>query len=223
MKTKVVGFNASVWKQELAGYWIEQQNAALVEYAKNKIIEIGNKIKTYHSKNGMDATGNLLDSLYWGVSYNGKFVGSGFYRKKKATEDSYLHEWFPPDYRNLYPVNGRLFAQQHLETYISHSDEGRGWKVWFAILAPYWGYWENGFKMKRKISVAGNSGDDEQSNTATTFMRFAVMTETYDTVKPDLKPARVRFRHPVSKYSMTKIEKRRERDFEGKIKNYYRY
>jgi hypothetical protein len=147
----------------------------------------------------MDRTGNLLDSLLWGVSYDGKLVDGGFYRDAQANEESYLHEWFSDDVKYLIPVNGRQLAQTYLQKYGNNG--ANGWRVFFAILAPYWGYWEKGFKMK---SGGGDSGIPRSER----FMQFAVMTQFYDEVKKDLKPARVRFRVSVAKYNRTQLEKK---------------
>lgn len=216
-KSKVIGFDADKWGRDLTNYWVGQQTARLIAYAKDKIQQIGDKIKTYHSRNHMDRTGNLLDSLYWGVSYNGTLVQMGYYREQRATEPSYLHEFLGDDYNTLFPVNGRLFAKRHLERYMG-GKQFNGWKVWFAILAPYWGYWENGFKMKR--TLASNEEVDVETFS---FRRFAVMAEFYDVIKSDLKPAKVRFRHPVAKYTQMGLDRRLRRDDEGRIKDYYKH
>ena len=147
----------------------------------------------------MDRTGNLLDSLLWGVSYEGKLVEGGFYRDAQARGESYLHEWFSGDVKYLIPVNGRQLAQTYMQKYGNNG--AKGWRVFFAILAPYWGYWEKGFTMK---SGGGDSGIPR----STRFMQFAVMTQFYDEIKKDLKPARVRFRVSVAKYNRTKLEKK---------------
>lgn len=173
---------------------IEEQNRRLIEYAKKTIIEIGDKIKTYHSANNMDRTGHLLDSLCWGVSYGGKLVDGGYYRQSGAKGASYLHEWFSGDAKYATPVNGRQLAQQYIESYGNNGS--RGWRVFFAILAPYWGYWEKGFKMKSHF------GGGEK------FVQFAVMTQFYDKARADLKPMRVRFRVSVAKYNRQAIEKK---------------
>jgi hypothetical protein len=216
-KTEVTGFDAAKLERDLTNYWVGQQNAAFIAYAEEKVKEIGDRIQSFQSRNHMDDKGNLLDSLYWGVSYRGKAVKTGFYRRKKAKEDSYLHDWFKGDYDSLFPVNGRLFAKQHIERF-ADGNESQGWRVWFAILAPYWGYWENGFRMKIKPTDY-----DEEDVAETRFMRFAVMTEFYDIIKGELKQTRVRFRHPVSQYTATGLKRYRDRDFEGKIKDKYSY
>ena len=201
---------------------IKEQNKRLIDYAKTTIQEIGNQIKEYHSKNGMDRTGNLLDSLCWGVVYNGKLVEGGFYRDRKASKDSFLHEWMDKDLRELYPVNGRMFAEEYINSY-GNNGQGTGWKVFFAILAPYWGYWENGFTMKRGGGTMMQGNKFWTIPQSSQFYKFSVMTQFYDRAKADLKPARVRFRHNVVKYTALGLETRRRKDFEGSIKNYYNY
>lgn len=211
-RSKVIGFNAQKMKEQMMAIVVEEQNSRLVEYAKNKIQEIGDKIQTYHSANHMDRTGQLLDSLVWGVSYQGKLVDGGFYREAKAKHESYLHEWFSGDVKYLIPVNGRQLAQDYLEKYGNNG--AKGWKVFFAILAPYWGYWEEGFTLIHGGSINPNArknGMLQKGYTGVrgaTFTQFAVMTQFYDEIKNDLKPARVRFRVSVAKYDRTKLEKR---------------
>lgn len=202
IKSKVIGFNAKSMAAAMMKNVVAEQNRRLVEYAKEKILAIGNQIQTYHSRNHMDRTGNLLDSLLWGVSYEGKLVEGGFYRDAQARGESYLHEWFSGDVKYLIPVNGRQLAQTYMQKYGNNG--AKGWRVFFAILAPYWGYWEKGFTMK---SGGGDSGIPR----STRFMQFSVMTQFYDEIKKDLKPARVRFRVSVAKYNRTKLEKKWEK------------
>ena len=202
IKSKVIGFNAKSMAAAMMKNVVAEQNRRLVEYAKEKMLAIGNQIQTYHSRNHMDRTGNLLDSLLWGVSYEGKLVEGGFYRDAQARGESYLHEWFSGDVKYLIPVNGRQLAQTYMQKYGNNG--AKGWRVFFAILAPYWGYWEKGFTMK---SGGGDSGIPR----STRFMQFAVMTQFYDEIKKDLKPARVRFRVSVAKYNRTKLEKKWEK------------
>lgn len=209
IKSKVIGFNAKSMAAAMMKNVVAEQNRRLVEYAKEKILAIGNQIQTYHSRNHMDRTGNLLNSLCWGVSYNGKLVEGGFFRDAvlnnkgiAKTSESFLHEWFSGDVKYLIPVNGRQLAQTYMQKYGNNG--AKGWKVFFAILAPYWGYWEKGFTMK---SGGGDSGIPR----STRFMQFAVMTQFYDEIKKDLKPARVRFRVSVAKYNRTKLEKKWEK------------
>lgn len=217
-KTKLVNFNEKAMFDRMMKTVIAEQNIRLINYAKELIEKIGAQIQTYQSRHHMDRTGNLLDSLCWGVSYEGKLVEGGFYREKKASRDSYLHEWWSDqDERYLYPVNGRLFAEEYLNHY-GNRGEGKGWRVFVAILAPYWGFWENGFVMIHGFS---NNGGNSHFRGAT-FKQFAVMTQFFDVVKKELKPARVRFRHPVSKYTRKAIEKRREKYYDRDF-NLYKY
>lgn len=209
IKSKVIGFNAKSMAAAMMKNVVAEQNRRLVEYAKEKISAIGNQIQTYHSRNHMDRTGNLLNSLCWGVSYNGKLVEGGFFRDAvlnnkgiAKTSESFLHEWFSGDVKYLIPVNGRQLAQTYMQKYGNNG--AKGWRVFFAILAPYWGYWEKGFTMK---SGGGDSGIPR----STRFMQFSVMTQFYDEIKKDLKPARVRFRVSVAKYNRTKLEKKWEK------------
>ena len=202
IKSKVIGFNAKSMAAAMMKNVVAEQNRRLVEYAKEKMLAIGNQIQTYHSRNHMDRTGNLLDSLLWGVSYEGKLVEGGFYRDAQARGESYLHEWFSGDVKYLIPVNGRQLAQTYMQKYGNNG--AKGWRVFFAILAPYWGYWEKGFTMK-------SGGGDSGTPRSTRFMQFAVMTQFYDEIKKDLKPARVRFRVSVAKYNRTKLEKKWEK------------
>jgi len=193
-KTRV-RFNAKALAMELTKNIIAQQNRILIDYAKEKITHIGAAIQTYHGAHNMDRTGNLLDSLCWGVSYDGKLVKGGFYRKAAAHGESYLHEWFSGDVKYLIPVNGHALAEKYLQSYGNNGS--KGWRVFFAILAPYWGYWEKGFNMKSGFGSGGAK-----------FHQFAVMTQFYDEVKQDMKPARTRFRVSIAKYERPKLEKK---------------
>jgi len=213
-KTKVSGIGKAYQKRlasTLLKPIVEKQTELLVEYATNKIIEIGDYIQTAPTINQMDRTGHLLNSLCWGVSYQGKLVDSGFYRNaithkrrpagwaadgktRQYTDKSELHEWNPDISEE---VNGRQLAKEYLKSYGNNGS--RGWRVFFAILAPYWGYWEKGFRFK----LNPRSGDSGYG-----FMQFAVMTYFYDQVRRDLKPARVRFRSSVRKYNTQKLTER---------------
>ena len=215
-KTRVKG-NGKTYQKQLAQSIlkpiVEKQTALLVEYAKNKIIEIGNYIQTAPTANHMDRTGHLLNSLCWGVSFEGKLVDSGFYRNAtthkgrpkgwnpdgthRYTDVSELHEWNVDISRQ---VRGRELAEQYLKSYGNNGS--RGWRVFFAILAPYWGYWEKGFRFKL---------NPKSSESSYGFLQFAVMTHFYDQVRQDLKPARTRFRCSVAKYDVAKLEERATR------------
>lgn len=197
-KSSLTGWNPEALKKQMMGNAVAYNNARLVDYAKETIAKIGNKIKSYHSKNNMDRTGNLLNSLCWGVSYKGKLVEGGFFRDAvlndkgiAKTSESFLHEWFSGDEKYLIPVNGRQLAEEYLQKV--GNTGSTGWKVFFAILAPYWGYWEEGFNMKVRGKSIG-------------FFQFAVMAETYDQVRKDLKPARkYYFNVSVPQYSHQKL------------------
>ena len=200
-KSSLAGWNPETLKKQMMENVVAYNNARLVDYAKETIAKIGNKIKSYHSKNNMDRTGNLLNSLCWGVSYKGKLVEGGFFRDAvlndkgiAKTSESFLHEWFSGDEKYLIPVNGRQRAEEYLQKVGNTGSSG--WKVFFAILAPYWGYWEEGFNMKAKGKSIG-------------FFKFAVMAETYDQVRKDLKPARkYYFNVSVPQYSHQKLVKK---------------
>ena len=199
-------------KKQIMENAVAYNNMRLVEYAKETILKIGNKIKTYHSKHNMDRTGNLLNSLCWGVSYKGKFVDGGFFRDAvhnnkgiANTSESFLHEWFSGDEKYLIPVDGRQLAEEYLRKV--GNTGSTGWKVFFAILAPYWGYWEEGFTMRRGGGIIhGSGGKTWKIPRTSTFMKFAVMAEAYDKVRKDLKPARkYYFNVSVPQYSHQKL------------------
>lgn len=191
--SRIIGMSAytEYLRKSLTDYWVEEQTNTLIEYAKNTIIEIGDMIQTYHSKNNMYRSGHLLRSLCCGVSFDGKLVYSGFYGdislkshttwNEKNTTNSYLHEWIP-EYE-AFPVDGRQMAEDYITRYGHLGSGGRNWRVFFAVLAPYWGYWEEGFNM-----VHGKG-----RNKTSSFHQFAVMSQFYDKVGKDLKPAKVKF------------------------------
>jgi hypothetical protein len=188
---KIIGFNAAKMAEQMMANAVAEQNRRLVEYAKEEIKRLGDTIQTYNSRNHMDRSGHLLNSLCWGVAYNGKLVDSGFYRdetlkshttwNEKDTTNSYLHEWLP-EYE-AFQVQGRQLAEQYIQRYGTAGSQGGYWRVFFAILAPYWGYWESGFNM-----VHGKG-----KNKRASFRQFAVMAQVYDKVSKDLKPAKTKF------------------------------
>lgn len=192
-KTKILGLNAflKATEKQLMKFWSEEQSRLLIEYAKNEIIKLGKKIESYHSRNHMDRTGNLLNSLCWGVAYDGRMIESGFYREPvthsrgiNRASTSFLHEFFPDDVEER---NGRQMAENFIASYKGKANR---WTVFFAILADYWGYWESGFTMK------SNFGEGIPR-----FMQFQVMTYIYDDVRRDLKPKERHFTVYVPKYS----------------------
>lgn len=191
MKESKVIFDAKKLAAEIMKNVSAEQTNRLIEYAKQTILEIGDKIQTYHSRNHMYRSGHLLRSLCCGVSYDGKLVYSGFYGdialkahttwNESNTTNSYLHEWIP-EYE-AFQIDGRQMAQNYIQRY-GNMGSGKGsWRVFFAILAPYWGYWETGFNMVHGLG----------KNRKSSFHQFAVMTEFYDKVDKDLKPAKVKF------------------------------
>ena len=191
MKESKVIFDTRKLAAEMMKNLSAEQTNRLIEYAKQTILEIGDKIQTYHSRNHMYRSGHLLRSLCCGVSYDGKLVYSGFYGDitlkahntwwEENTKNSYLHEWIP-EYE-AFQIDGRQMAQNYIQRYGSVGSGNKTWRVFFAILAPYWGYWETGFNM-----VHGKGKNKKSS-----FHQFAVMTEFYDKVSKDLKPAKVKF------------------------------
>ena len=144
---------------------IGEQTKRLVTYAQEEIKRIGDRITTYASMHHMDDKGNLLDSLCWGVWYRGEMCKSGFYRQALASKTTYLHA-FSPSIRE--EVNGHAFAKAFLDGYSPRTTSG--WEVLWGVLAPYWGYWESGFKFKTRGRVEGE------------ILKFAVMTEEYDNI-----------------------------------------
>ena len=77
MKESKVIFDAKKLAAEIMKNVSAEQTNRLIEYAKQTILEIGNKIQTYHSRNHMYRSGHLLRSLCCGVSYDGKLVVNG--------------------------------------------------------------------------------------------------------------------------------------------------
>jgi len=191
MKESKVIFDAKKLAAEMMKNLSVEQTNRLIEYAKQTILEIGNKIQMYHSRNHMYRSGHLLRSLCCGVSYDGKLVYSGFYGdialkshttwNEANTTNSYLHEWIP-EYE-AFQIDGRQMAQNYIQRYGSAGSGNKTWRVFFAILAPYWGYWETGFNMVHGLG----------KNRKSSFHQFAVMTEFYDKVGKELKPAKVKF------------------------------
>lgn len=183
-ESKLINFKPRALKKQMLNNLVEVQTQRFIEYAENKIRLLGDAIQLYNSRNHMDRTGNLLNSLCWGVAYSGQLKASGFYRDEIIHSgkgilhngESFLHEHFIGNDPYAFPVHGRQLAQQYISQYGKMSWNGR-WRVWFAILAPYWGFWEEGFRSK------GGKG---------TFLKFQVMTEFYDKVSKDLKPASVK-------------------------------
>jgi len=195
MKESKVIFDTKKLAAEMMKKLSAEQTNRLIDYAKNEIQRLGNMIASYSGANGLDRTGNLLNSLCWGVTFDGEVKGSGFYRAPKVGSrtnrwgqergmgikggtGSYLHEYFKDD---MEPVYGRLLAEEYINNVEGKSGK---WTVFFAILAPYWGYWESGF-------VQIKTGKR---------MQFQVMTHIFDEVRRDLKPAKTHLSVYVPKY-----------------------
>lgn len=170
MATKV-RFNKKEFRNELLAHKKEyeiKQTALLIAYAKEEIVKMGNLIQQIIV--GQDeSTGNLLDSLCWGVWHNKKLCGLGYYREQQAEYDSYLHELS----QNRTSVNGRFLAQQFLDEYGSSLTVTDGWQIVWGVLAPYYVYWEEGH-----INVLFGGE----------FAKFDAMSQRYDHIENVLKP-----------------------------------
>lgn len=185
MSNSVVVFDSKALAKDILNNLVPYQTNLLIDYAMVEIKKLGDRIASYNSANGLDRTGNLLNSLCWGVTYDGRLMDGGFYREevhKTRTNrwgqtrglgvgggsDSFLHEFFRDDAEE---VDGRKLALQYL---LSKHGKKNKWTVFFAILAPYWGYWEGGFRMV----------------TTNKRMQFQAMIYVFDDVRKDLKPAK---------------------------------
>lgn len=185
MSNSVVVFDSKALAKEILNNLVPYQTNLLIDYAMVEIKKLGDRIASYNGANGLDRTGNLLNSLCWGVTHDGVLKASGFYREethKKRTNrkgdergfgvhggnDSFLHEFFGNDAEL---VEGRKLAKEYLQNVKGKSNK---WTVFFAILAPYWGYWEGGFRMV----------------TTNKRMQFQAMIYVFDDVRKDLKPAK---------------------------------
>lgn len=197
-KSQVIGLSAYTKRlnKEMTEYWVSVQTMNLIEYAKTEIKKLGDMISSYSGAHGMDRTGNLLNSLCWGVTYDGEVKDSGYYREPvihsyvnrwgqergmglHGGTTSYLHEYFHSDREE---VNGRQLAEEYIGRVAGKANK---WTVFFAVLAPYWGYWEGGFNHIK-------SGRR---------MQFRVMTHIFDDVRMDLKPAKTHLTVYIPKYS----------------------
>ncbi len=219
MKESRVIFNAEGLKKELYEKLVNVQTNNLIEYAIKSVQEIGNTI----SRNRMDDKGNLLDSLCWGVAYKGKLIACGFYRNKAAKDPSYLHEWFSATTRSKEdpydkheeipweslpdspePIVGHALAVDYISKHGADKSDN-GWRVWFAICAPYWGFWEKGFTMRHW-------------NGTRSFERFSVMSNFYDKVSRDLKPATTKIHFTNVSYTASSLAKKEKRNIGRKWK-----
>lgn len=176
MSNSVVVFDSKALAKDILNNLVPYQTNLLIDYAMVEINRLGNRIASYNGANGLDRTGNLLNSLCWGVTYDGALKASGFYREEVhktrglgvgGGSDSFLHEFF----YDAELVEGRKLAKEYLQNVKGKSNK---WTVFFAILAPYWGYWEGGFR-----NVVTNKR-----------MQFQAMVYVFDDVRKDLKPAK---------------------------------
>lgn len=188
MKKSRVKFNTKAVSERIFNALVPVQTERLIDYAKERIGLIASQIMSYDGGHHMQHKMNLLDSLCWGVQYNGNLEGSGFYGEQQATKLSHLHEWSADS--NAFPVGGRVLAENFIKQ--MGNLKSKGWRVFFAVLAPYWGYWEKGFRMKSRHG-SFNDYDDDDVEGYSRFMKFAVMTEQYDIISNDLKPSVMKF------------------------------
>lgn len=206
MSNSVVVFDSKALAKDILNNLVPYQTNLLIDYAMDEIKKLGDRIASYNGANGLDRTGNLLNSLCWGVTYDGVLKASGFYREevhKTRTNrwgqtrglgvgggsDSFLHEFFRDDAEL---VDGRKLAKEYLQNVKGKSNK---WTVFFAILAPYWGYWEGGFRMV----------------TTNKRMQFQAISYVWDDVRKDLKPAKTNITLYRPKYQY------RNRKFKNKV------
>ena len=157
----------------------KEQTSLLITYAESQIQKIGQRMQAWEDK------GNLLDSLCWGLFYNGNLRRLGYYREGGAYDTSYLHA-LSKSIRT--PVNGHESAQFFLSEY--NPKVQKGWEVVWAVAAPYWGYWEKGH---RNVML----GDS--------FVKFSIMSQRWDVIRKQLKPAKVSFHTYVPRYAKQKV------------------
>lgn len=177
-RSKVI-FNGEKLKKEMFDKIAKEQTNRLIAYAEKRIMQIGADFQSW------DRTGNLLDSLCWAVFYDGKRKKYDYYRRGGATEDAYLHELSKPPIKQL--SDGRIAAQNFLVSY--KPEITKGWELVFGVLAPYWGYWEEGH-----INILKGRQ----------FVKFAIMSQQFDQISNDLKPAKTTFTVTVPKYTSIK-------------------
>lgn len=223
-RTRLTGFNANKMAKTMMDNIVKEQNRRLIAYAEQRIMLIGENIHSYGSRNNMDDTGNLLDSLCWGVCYDGKMVQSGFYRAARASEPSTMHGWSTVTFADPVrfkqhgvgqavgswvkmdagePINGRQLAEAYLERAPQKCKSGQ-WMVFFAVCAKYWGYWEKGFNLRTGFG-----------SSKTKFMHFSVMSQFYDMARADLKPAQTRIHVYVDKYASRSLMSRARKNLNG--------
>jgi hypothetical protein len=123
-------------------------------------------------------------------------------RFKRHSVGESVKDWVSMDAGE--PVNGHQLAADYLAQAHKTCKAGE-WMVFFAILAPYWGYWEKGFNITPRFG----------GNTTQMFLQFAVMSQFYDIVKSNLKPARTRIKVYVPKYASKSLMSRARKNLNG--------
>ena len=157
----IVKLDMKKWADSLFGQIEAEQTKRFVAYAERQMKSIGEAF------NAWESSGNLIDSLCYAVYHNGRPAKMDYYRSPQATDTSELHE-FSKEHREQ--VNGRALAERFLTDF--KPSKKQGWEVFWAVLAPYWGYWEQGhynvcFKQR---------------------VQFSVMAQQFDLVKETLEP-----------------------------------
>ena len=161
-------FRAKEWAEAMRKSVSEEQTQRLIQYAELEIQNIATELFGGALFRGDYATGNMADSLCWGVWYNNKMAKIGYYLDKaQAFFPSYLHQLSKNRKTEVY---GRQLAQQFLAQYKPTID--KGWEIVFGCLAPYEAYWEQGhYNVMLKQQV-----------------QFQAMTQRYDVIKQELSP-----------------------------------
>lgn len=155
-------FNEQQYRLKLERTLTKEIIERLERYAKEEIASIGAEFESWND------TGNLLDSICWGIYHDGKLVRNGYYRQVGAMSDSYLHALSRPPKKVA--VNGRFLAQEFLASYSPKSS--KGFDIVFGILIPYWAYWEKGHYNRLLKQV----------------VQFRVMSQHYDKIRARLAP-----------------------------------
>lgn len=178
-KTRV-RFNANKYRKAVMKRVADEQTIRLIAYAQEEVSKMGDLLKEKMKEKPSDRTHNMLNSLVWAVYYDGKEKKHGYYRKSASTKGkAYLHE-LSDEPRE---VNGRELAKEFLRTYQPRVNNG--WEIVWAILAPYYAYWEAGHE-----NVFYGK-----------FVKFDMMTQRYDHIRNTLgNHARVSFSVNVPKY-----------------------
>lgn len=161
-------FRAKEWSHNIYVETSKVQTEKLIQYAELEIQNIATELFGGTFAKGDYATGNMADSLCWGVWYNRKMAKTGYYLEQpQAYLPSYLHQLSKS---RRVEVNGRWLAQQFLGQYKPETE--KGWEIVFGCLAPYQAYWEAGhYNRMLKQQV-----------------QFQAMTQRYDVIKNELSP-----------------------------------